>query len=183
MKRLLLLSLFGFSFIACSAPAPTADSAETSALHTEAVKDLKEAPDFDLVSFDGGTINSQDLKGKIIVVDFWATWCKPCIDEIPNYNSLAEEQDSETVAMLGITLESGSYEDVEPYITKFGINYPVVMGNEEVVSGFGGLIGFPTTFVISPDWKIYKRYLGMRPTKKELIERDIIDLVSGTERK
>ena len=152
MKRLLFIGLFGFTFVACTSYTPSEEPTETSSLDAEAVEELKEAPEFNLTSFDGGTINSQDLKGKVVVVDFWATWCKPCIDEIPNYNSLEKEQDSEKVALLGITVESGSYEDVEPYLTEFGITYPVVMGDEEVVRGFGGLIGFSTSFVITADW-------------------------------
>ena len=177
MKRLAFLSVLSLALVACGAAEPGAMTDATGALAAESEPELKTAPEFDLASFAGGTINSEDLKGKVLVVDFWATWCKPCIEEIPNFNALDEEQSDDRVVMLGITVESGSYEDVEPYITEFGIEYPVVMGNEEVVTGFGGLIGFPTTIVVSPDWKIYEKYLGAKVDKKEQIEQDILELI------
>ncbi len=177
MKRLLFLSVLSLAVVACGTSQPVAGTDPTGAAVAEPEPELKSAPEFDLASFAGGTINSEDLKGKVLVVDFWATWCKPCIEEIPNFNALDAEQSDDRVVMLGITVESGSYDDVEPYITELGIEYPVVMGNEDVVTGFGGLIGFPTTFVVSPDWKIYQRYLGMKADKKERIEQDILDLI------
>ena len=180
MKNILLLTLLSVSLAACTFEMPeTALDAASASGGAGSTANLQSAPEFDLASFAGGTLNSEELKGKVLVIDFWATWCKPCIEEIPNFNTMNAEQDSDKFVMLGITVESGSFEDVEPYIERFGIEYPVVMGDEDVVSGFGGLIGFPTTFVVSPDWKIYKKYLGMKTGKKELIEQDVIDLVGS----
>lgn len=123
------------------------------------------------------TVKSEDLMGKVVVVDFWAVWCAPCIEEIPNYNLLHNEQDSDEFAILGITVESGPIDDVRPYLAEFGMEYPVVMGQEEVSKAFGGINAFPMTFVISPDWKIFKRYIGQfPPDKKEQIERDVYEL-------
>ena len=176
MLRLLFLTVFLVTLLACGTDEPVALMDATDG-GTAPNPELKTAPEFELVSFADGTISSEDLKGKVLVIDFWATWCKPCIEEIPNFNLLDAEQSDDRVVMLGITVESGSYEDVEPYITEFGIEYPVVMGHEALVAGFGGLIGFPTTFIVSPDWKIYQRYLGMKTDKKEQIEQDILDLI------
>ncbi len=182
MKNILLLTLFSVSLAACTFEMPeSALDGSAPAGGPGSTANLQSAPDFDLASLAGGTLNSEELKGKVLVVDFWATWCSPCIEEIPNFNTLHVEQDSDKFAMLGITVESGSFEDVEPFIERLGIEYPVVMGDEEVVTGFGGLIGFPTTFVVSPDWKIYKKYLGMKTGKKELIEQDVIDLIGSEE--
>ena len=182
MKNILLLTLLSVGLGACTFEMPeSALDGSSAAGGPGSTANLQSAPEFDLASFAGGTLNSEELKGKVLVVDFWATWCSPCIEEIPNFNALNAEQDNDNFAMLGITVESGSYEDVEPYIERFEIEYPVVMGDEDVVTGFGGLIGFPTTFVVSPDWKIYKKYLGMKTGKKELIEQDVIDLIGSEE--
>ena len=182
MKNILLLIIFSVSLAACTFEMPeSAVDGSSASGSAGSTANLQSAPDFDLASFPAGMLNSEELKGKVLVVDFWATWCKPCIEEIPNFNALSAEQDNDKVAMLGITVESGSFEDIEPYIERLEIEYPVVMGDEEVVSGFGGLIGFPTTFVVSPDWKIYKKYLGMKTGKKELIEQDVIDLIGSAD--
>lgn len=176
MKKILLLTL-ALSLAGCTFTMPEATTDDPSDSSAGPTANLQSAPEFELASLAGGTLTSEDLKGKVLVVDFWATWCKPCIEEIPNFNALHSEQGEDRFAMLGITVESGSFEDVEPYIERLGIDYPVVMGDDDVVRGFGGLIGFPTTFVVSPDWKIYKKYLGSKTNKKELIEQDVADLL------
>ncbi|PYS47458.1 MAG: hypothetical protein DMG13_27940 [Acidobacteria bacterium] len=136
------------------------------------------APEFELEKVAGGQLKADEIKGKVTIVDFWATWCQPCIAEIPNFNKIHEKWADKGVQMLGITVESGSLEDIRPKVDELGLKYPVVVGNDKVVEGFGGLIGFPTTFIVSKDWKIYKKYLGMTPHKRELIEKDIEKLLA-----
>ena len=180
MKNILLMTVLAAGLTACTFTMPEAETG-SGALVPGSTEGLQAAPEFELASLLGGNLSSEEMKGKVVVVDFWATWCKPCIEEIPNFNALKAEQDSDKFIMLGITVESGAFDDVMPYIEKLGIEYATVMGDEDVVTGFGGLIGFPTTFVVSPDWKIYKKYLGMKVGKKDLIEQDIIDLMSASE--
>jgi thiol-disulfide isomerase/thioredoxin len=136
------------------------------------------APEFELQKVAGGTLKSADLKGKVTVVDFWATWCAPCISEIPNYNALRESYSDKGVEVLGITVESGPLKDIQPKVADLHMNYPVVVGNDDVIEGFGGLIGFPTTFIVDKDWRVYKKYLGMTRNKKAMIEKDLQKLIA-----
>jgi thiol-disulfide isomerase/thioredoxin len=139
----------------------------------------KTAPEFELERVSGGTLKSSDLKGKVVIVDFWATWCDPCIAEIPNYNMIQETYAARGVEVLGITVESGPLEDIRPKVEDFQMKYPVVVGDEAVVAGFGGLIGFPTTFIVDQQGKLYKKYLGMTRNKKEAIEKDLEKLLAS----
>ena len=170
MKNILLVLLICFCSIGCVAEAPTAVADDVQ----EPAENLTGAPEFNLASLAGGTISSEDLKGKVVVVDFYATWCAPCIKEIPDLNTLYNEHDDDSFAMIGITIESGSIDDVKEHIRDLNIEYPVAMGDEAVQIAFGGILGFPTKFVIGPDWKIYKKYLGGEV--KDQIEQDILAL-------
>ena len=173
MKKTALVIVFALAVFGCTRQPNIGTGGE-------AVQQLKgPAPDFDLVNVAGGKLNSADIKGKITIVDFWATWCAPCIQEIPNFNKIHAAHDGKGVQMLGVTVESGDLDDIKPKVAKLKMQYPVLVGDEKVVEGFGGLIGFPTTFIVTKGWKIYKRYLGMTPNKKELIEKDIAKLLSA----
>jgi thiol-disulfide isomerase/thioredoxin len=177
MKKILAAILFAALLVGCQA----AQTAAPTNTVPGALKPLGDMPKFELDNVAGGKFNSDELKGKVVVVDFWATWCQPCIIEIPNYNKIKEEYAGKDVEILGVTLESGSLEDAKPKVEEFDMHYPVVMGNDDVVDGFGGLIGFPTTFLVGKDGKIYKKYLGLTAKKKETIEKDIQTLLEPAE--
>lgn len=125
---------------------------------------------FVLTDFDGKEVASREFTGKILVVDFWATWCQPCIKEIPEYNALQKKHGGKFFQMVGITVDSGDLQSVKPFISRYGIEYPVYMGNEEVKAYFGGIIVYPTTFVVDQDGKILRKYMGSRPGKAREIE-------------
>jgi thiol-disulfide isomerase/thioredoxin len=167
-----VLILFG-----CGPSEPISESTH-AAEESVALTPIGAAPEFDLADVASGSLKSEDLKGKVVIADVWATWCVPCIKEIPSFNEIHENYDGKGVQMVAITVESGPIDEVKPKVEEFKMKYPVVMGTEEVVAGFGGIIGFPTTFLIGKDWKIYKRYLGMTPNKKQLIEKDIAALLA-----
>jgi thiol-disulfide isomerase/thioredoxin len=138
----------------------------------------KGAPDFDLENIRGGRTKSVDLKGKVTVVDFWATWCEPCKAEIPHFNKLNDDYQGKDVQVLGIATES-PYKDIAPTAKDLGIKYMVLAGNDDVVDGFGGIIGYPTTYILTKDWKIYKKYFGALSDKEARIRKDIEKLLAA----
>jgi cytochrome c biogenesis protein CcmG, thiol:disulfide interchange protein DsbE len=136
-----------------------------------------QAPAFELENIAGGTTGSADLKGKVSVVDIWATWCEPCITEIPKFNRLFNEYKDKDVRIVGITAVSPQ-DAIAPTAKQYGMKYTILVGDDTVVDGFGGVIGWPTTFVLTKDWTIYKKYVGALPDKEARIKKDIDTLLS-----
>lgn len=123
------------------------------------------APAWDLPLVGGGTLSSAEMKGKILVIDFWATWCPPCRAEIPHFVDLQEAYRDQGIVFVGISLDQGS--GAEDKVSKFmqaqGINYPVVMGDVEVQEAFGGIPSIPTTFVVDREGNLVNRKVGYKP--------------------
>ena len=164
MKKTALAFALLFGLFGCkSAPPPPATT----------------LPDFELENIAGGLTKTIDLRGKVLVVDFWATWCEPCISEIPKFNKMSDEYKGKDVQIVGITVESPK-EDIKPKVKEIGMKYTVLVGNDAVQEGFGGLVGFPTTFVVTKDWKIYHKYMGALPDKDARIKKDIEKLLAET---
>jgi peroxiredoxin len=136
------------------------------------------APEFDLEKVTGGRVRSSDLKGKVVVVDFWATWCVPCKVEIPHYNELVKKMKGKNFEFIGVTFDAERARDVEPYIEDLRIGYPVVMATPEVDAGFGGHWAKPTTFLVSKDWTIRRSWVGNTPKKMAELEEAINALLA-----
>lgn len=175
---LLLVSSMGY--VACSpngAGGESGDSGEAAESTVEVEFDEpKPAADFSVQRLDGTTLSSKDLQGDVVVLDFWATWCGPCITEIPHYNELHSDYKDQGVHLIGVTLQSGDREEVEKFAQQeeHRIEYPLVMGNDEIVDKFGPIWGFPTTMLVGPDWKIRKSWIGANPQKSAQL-RALID--------
>lgn len=135
-------------------------------------------PAFNLESLDGTRFTSKTLEGKVVLVDFWATWCGPCIEEIPQWNELYSRYQSKGLVVVGMTVRSGWASDIKPDAQKLKMTYPVVVGNDDVEKGFGGIWGFPTTFLVNRKGQIYKTYTGTTPQKQAQIEADIQKLLA-----
>ncbi|MBN1637624.1 MAG: TlpA family protein disulfide reductase [Ignavibacteriales bacterium] len=127
---------------------------------------LATAPDFVLTSTDNKQIELSDYKGKIVILDFFATWCPPCRAGIPDLLSIKEEYKND-VEILGISLDeetgpSATRQDLIPFIKEMNINYPVVYYTNDVISKFGGIEAIPTTFILDKEGNIYSQYVGLQ---------------------
>jgi thiol-disulfide isomerase/thioredoxin len=147
------------------------------AINTKPKAAIGDMPKFDLVRIAGGNFKSEDLHGKVAIVDFWASWCEPCKSEVPKYNKLADSLAGKEFQMIGYAVDSGTLDDVRQSAKELGIQYPVVMGTDAVTEGFGNYRGLPTTFLIGKDGKIYKKYEGTFAGKMEQISKDISQLL------
>jgi peroxiredoxin len=144
----------------------------TATLGQQAPKIGSTAPDFKLADIAGKEFRSSQLKGSIVVLDVWATWCEPCIADIPMFNRLYEKYSGSRVKVVGIAVQSGSALDIKSHVVKHAIRYPVLVGDEKVTQQYVD-VGFPLTYLIGPDGKILKKYIGTLPDKEIQKEMDL----------
>ena len=122
-------------------------------------------PDFKLYDLEGNLVSSSDFDGKVILLNFWATWCGPCKTEIPDLVKLYENYKDRGFAVVSIAISSGSANKVKKFAERWKMNYPILMGDARVVRAYGGIRGVPTTFVIDSKGNIQGAFLGPRPYK------------------
>jgi thiol-disulfide isomerase/thioredoxin len=142
----------------CSSSKPV--SAAASA--TKADKERKPAPEFELKDADGKTVRLSDYKGKVVLLDFWATWCGPCKIEMPWFVELQKEYGPQGFQIVGVAMDDSSTEDITKFVREMGINYPVLLGKEEVGQSYGGVNALPTSFFIDRDGKLVAREFGLQ---------------------
>jgi thiol-disulfide isomerase/thioredoxin len=122
--------------------------------------DLGAAPAFAFRTLDGGELTAPSLKGKVVVVDFWATWCPPCVEEIPGYVELQKKHGADGLVIIGVSFDRRGAEHVRQFAARMGINYALAMGGDEVADQFGGFDALPTTFLIDREGRIRHRKVG-----------------------
>jgi len=135
----------------------------------------KQAPQFVLASPAGGAINLSDYRGKIVILDFWATWCAPCRKSIPDLIELKNEYPSDQLEIIGISLDTDTKEMVPSFIEQHNINYPIAYGDINITNEYGGIQSIPTSFVLDQKGRIYSSYVGYMP--KKIYKNDIDKLI------
>lgn len=113
-----------------------------------------EAPAFTVTDIKGQRLSLDSFRGKVVLLNFWATWCGPCRDEIPSFVQLQQKYGSQGFQILGISMDD-SPAPVGPFYQQFHMNYPVAMGNAKLGALYGGIYGLPTNFLIGRDGRIY----------------------------
>jgi len=131
--------------------------------------------DFTLPDLGGNDVSFSDFQGQVIMVNFWAPWCGPCRMETPDLIDLYGEYGDQGLQIVGVAVAFRGERSVYDFVRQFGVSYPILLGNNEVVKNYGGFRGIPTTFLFSRDGDLYRKYVGMRP--REVFEKDILELL------
>jgi thiol-disulfide isomerase/thioredoxin len=135
------------------------------------------APAFSLTDITGKPLKLADYQGKVVVLDFWATWCEPCRVEIPSFVELQKRYAAQGFTMIGISMDDGP-EPVVDFYKEFQMNYPVAVGNDRLGELYGGMEGLPTTYVIGRDGRIYAKHVGT--TDPSVFETEIKELLAAS---
>ena len=135
------------------------------------------APDFSLKSFDGRDITLSQLKGKVVLLDFWATWCGPCKESIPHLIQLYKDYRESGFELVGMNIDKGDGETVRRFVTSMDIPYPIVIAPEDVVRNYR-VTGIPATFLIDKEGKIRERVVGFSGAIAQRLDTRVKDLTS-----
>lgn len=128
------------------------------------------APDFNLIDIDGKKLSRSDYKGKVVLLDFWATWCTPCREEIPAFVAMQQKLGPQGFQVIGISMDDDAA-PVKKFYQQFQMNYPVAVGDDKLAQSYGGVLGLPVNFVIDREGKIVKKFLGA--TDVSVIEAEV----------
>jgi thiol-disulfide isomerase/thioredoxin len=134
---------------------------------------VRPAPPFELADLAGGRANLASFKGKVVVMDFWATWCGPCLAELPDYVAFAERNRARGVEVVGVVFDSGEPREVQDFVREHRVTYRQLLGTDDMAEAFGGNQGFPTTFVIDGDGRIRLTVLGSTPDKFDRLQKAV----------
>jgi thiol-disulfide isomerase/thioredoxin len=156
-------------------------SADREAIATRMVKQEKQndsdqeyvlAPDFTLKDLEGNTVKLSDFRGKVVVLDFWATWCPPCRKGIPEFVELQEEYGQDKLVVLGINMDQGDLSVVPKFAEEYKINYAILYFTPQVAAAYGGITGIPTTFILDQEGYVRLGVKGYNPKEnfKQVID-------------
>jgi len=134
------------------------------------------APEFTVTDIDGKKLALSDYKGKVVLLDFWATWCTPCRAEIPHFVEMQQKYGPQGFQVIGISMDDDA-KPVKEFYRQFNMNYPVAVGDDKLAQSFGGVLGLPVNFIIDREGRIHAKYLGA--TDVSVIDKAVSDLLAS----
>lgn len=170
MAASILAAALGLTATGCGSP-----KAVKAAVKAE--KDRKPAPDFSLKDVHGREVKLSDYKGKVVLLNFWATWCGPCKIEIPWFIDFEQRFKDRGFAVLGVSMDEDGWESVKPYLEGRKVNYRVVIGSDEVADQYGGVSSLPTSFILDQTGRIASVHVGL--VSKSVYQNEIEHLLDN----
>jgi peroxiredoxin len=142
--------------------------------HAIAAPALAAAPELTLTDLSGDALHTANYKGKVVLVNFWAAWCTPCAEEVPQFIALQRKYQDQGLQVIGFSVEDDATE-LRNFYRKYQMNYPVIPSDLKIADAFGGVLGLPTTFVIGRDNKIHGKHNGA--TDFAALEQEVVALL------
>ena len=168
-KRSLTIALVGGLLTACSSPRMTLDLARPAA-------DGKTAPDFSMTDAAGDLVKLSDYRGKVVLLNFWTTWCGPCKVETPWFVEFERTYKDRGFAALGVSMDEDGWKTVKPFLTQEAVNYTVVIGSDNLAKLYGGVDSLPTTYLLNRAGKIAFIHYGL--ARKSEYEAELLKLMA-----
>lgn len=180
-KSLLAVFVLSLSLAACTSDVDSpslkpVDTATSTSVSKETPLE-RFMPAFSKISLSGDSLRSQSLRGKVILVNFWATWCGPCVIETPDFVALRNEWEERNFEIVGISMDTEGFEVVSGFAEDFQIPYPLILDEGPLSDEFGGVYALPTTFVVDAEGLIRHRFVGAFPVEemRETLDKMILE--------
>ncbi|MBV8072113.1 MAG: TlpA family protein disulfide reductase [Acidobacteriaceae bacterium] len=163
---IVLIAIGIFSFDSCTGSKSKAAGEASKA--AEAAR--KPAPNFTLRDENGAAVSLADYKGKVVLLNFWATWCGPCQIEIPWFEQFEQQYKSQGFAVLGVSMDDDGWQAVKPFVVTHKVNYRILLGNDSIGQLYGGLDALPTSFIIDREGRLAYTHVGLAGKNEYLSE-------------
>lgn len=161
MSGIAMLTAVIFWGCESSASKPSGDSDKLSgSIPATNLVNYPKAPGFTLKDLKGNEVSLSDFSGKLVFVNFWATWCPPCRAEIPGFIKMYDKYRDQGLEIVGISTDQNGKEIVKQFVNKNGVNYPVLMFDSKIISDYGGISAIPTTFIVNQKGEIVNKFVG-----------------------